>query len=143
MFFFLNFFFFLFFLRAAPVAYGSSQARGRIGAAAAGLCHSHSKTGSKPHLPSMLSLWQCWILNPYPHRHNVRFFFFTKLPCSFYLFIYFCLFRVAPAAYGNSQARGLIRAAAAGLGQTHSNAGSKPLSVTYTTGPQLTATPDP
>ena len=70
-------------------------------------------------------------------------FFFTKLPCSFYLFIYFCLFRVAPTAYGNSQARGLIRAAAAGLGQTHSNAGSKPLSVTYTTGPQLTATPDP
>ena len=32
--------------------YGSSQARGRMGAGAAGLCHSHS------------SSWQCWILNP-------------------------------------------------------------------------------
>ena len=38
--------FFLFFFltplfKAAPKAYGRSQARGRIGAAAAGLCHSH------------------------------------------------------------------------------------------------------
>ena len=40
----------LFCLRAAPVAYGSSQARARIGAAAASLCHSHSNTGSEPHL---------------------------------------------------------------------------------------------
>ena len=39
-------------LRAAPVAYGSSQPRGLIGAAAAGLCHSHSHSimGSEPHL---------------------------------------------------------------------------------------------
>ena len=41
--------FFLFF-KAASVAYGSSWARGRIRAAAANLCHSHSNTGSKPHL---------------------------------------------------------------------------------------------
>ena len=34
--------FFFFFFRASPVAYGSSQARGRIGAITAGLCHSHS-----------------------------------------------------------------------------------------------------
>ena len=33
---------------AAPVAYGGSQARGPIGAAAASLCHSHSNVGSKP-----------------------------------------------------------------------------------------------
>ena len=33
--------------RAAPVAYGSSQAKGQIGAAAAGLHHSHSNLGSK------------------------------------------------------------------------------------------------
>ena len=46
--FFLSFFFF--FLRAAPVAYGSSQARGRIGAVAASLHHSHSNVGSKPGL---------------------------------------------------------------------------------------------
>ena len=36
--------------RAAPEAYGGSQARGRIGAVAAGLHHSHSNAGSKPHL---------------------------------------------------------------------------------------------
>ena len=35
---------------AAPATFGSSQARGRIGAAAAGLHHSHSKAGSEPHL---------------------------------------------------------------------------------------------
>ena len=32
---------FLVLLRAAPASYGSSQTRGRIGAAAAGLCHSN------------------------------------------------------------------------------------------------------
>ena len=35
---------------AAPALYGSSQARGEIRAAAAGLHHSHSDTGSEPHL---------------------------------------------------------------------------------------------
>ena len=46
-------FFFLvlfFFLRAAPVAYGGFQARGRMGATAASLHHSHSDSGSEPHL---------------------------------------------------------------------------------------------
>ena len=33
---------------AAFLAYGGSQARGRIGAVAAGLCHSHSNAGSEP-----------------------------------------------------------------------------------------------
>ena len=47
------YFFFLF--RATPAAYGS-QARGRIGAAAVGLCHSYSNTGSKLHLQRMLQL---------------------------------------------------------------------------------------
>ena len=55
----------------------------------------------------------------------------------FYLFIYFGLFAIswaAPAAYGGSQARGLIGAIAAG------NVGSEPrLQPT----PQLTATPHP
>ena len=35
-----------------PVAYESSQARGRIGAAAAGLHHSHSNAGSELSLRS-------------------------------------------------------------------------------------------
>ena len=37
-----------FFLRAEAVAYGSSQARDQIGAAAASLRHSHSHARSKP-----------------------------------------------------------------------------------------------
>ena len=41
---------FFFPFRAAPAAYGGSQARGRIGAAAAGLCQSHSNAGSELHL---------------------------------------------------------------------------------------------
>ena len=45
---------FLFFggggFRATPVAYGGSQARGRIRATAASLHHSHSNVGSEPHL---------------------------------------------------------------------------------------------
>ena len=39
-------FFFLF--RAAPVAYGGSQARGRTGAATAGLHHNPGSVGSEP-----------------------------------------------------------------------------------------------
>ena len=35
---------------AVPAVYGSSQARGQAGAAAAGLQHSHSNVGSQPHL---------------------------------------------------------------------------------------------
>ena len=71
----LSLFFYLF--RAALVAYGSSQARGLIGAAAAtGLCHSHSNARSMPHLqptpqlmatpdPQPTERGQGW--NPRPH----------------------------------------------------------------------------
>ena len=46
-----NFFFCLFLVfRAEHEAYGSSWARGQIGAAAAGLYHSHSNARSEPHL---------------------------------------------------------------------------------------------
>ena len=43
------------FLRAAP-AYGSSQAKGQIGAVASGLCHSQSNARSEPHLQPTLQL---------------------------------------------------------------------------------------
>ena len=63
----------------------------------------------------------------------------------FYIYIYismffvFCLSRAAPAAYGESQARGLIGAVATRLHHSHSNAGSEPrLRPT----PQLIVTPD-
>ena len=59
------------------------------------------------------------------------------------IIIIFCLFAIswaAPAAYGGSQARGLIGAVAAGLHQSHSNVGSE-LRLRPT--PQVAATPDP
>ena len=48
-------FFFLLF-RAAPMSYGGSQVRGRIGAIAASLYHSHSNAGSEPLLQTTLQL---------------------------------------------------------------------------------------
>ena len=46
---FLNFIFVFCLFRAAPVAYGGSQARGLIGAIAASLHHSHSSARSLTH----------------------------------------------------------------------------------------------
>ena len=56
------------------------------------------------------------------------------------LFLSFVFFRAALMAYGGSQARGLIRATAAGLHHSHRNAGSEPR---LQPGPQLMAMPDP
>ena len=59
----------------------------------------------------------------------------------FWVFFVFLPFsRATPAAYGGSQARGLIGAVATSLHHSHSNAGSKP-SLQPT--PQLTTTLDP
>ena len=67
------------------------------------------------------------------------FFVFLFWFFFFFFFFFFLLLRAALSAYGGSQARGLIGAVAAGLRQSHSNAGSQPrLQPT----PQLTATPD-
>ena len=55
----LIFFFFFCLLRAAPMAYGGSQARGGIGAIAASLCQSHSNARSEPrlrHTPQLMAL---------------------------------------------------------------------------------------
>ena len=41
---------FILLFRAAPMAYGSSQARGWIRTVTARLCHSHSNARSKPHM---------------------------------------------------------------------------------------------
>ena len=51
---------FSFFFRAKPMAYRSSQAKGQIGTAAAGLHHGHSNTSSKPHLPPTPQLLIHW-----------------------------------------------------------------------------------
>ena len=55
-------FFFFFLFRAAPVAYGSSWARGQIRAAAASLCHSHGNPRFICDLHH--SSWQHQILSP-------------------------------------------------------------------------------
>ena len=54
----------------------------------------------------------------------------------FFFFFFFCLFRATPAAYGSSQARGLIRASAA----VHRHVGSGPHLWPI---PQLTTMLDP
>ena len=84
--------------------------------------------------------WQ--ILSQWEDR--VRLELTMLIGCSYkegFVFVFvFCLYRAAPAAYGGSQARGLIEATAAGLHQSHSNTRSK-LRLQPTV--QLTATPDP
>ena len=49
-FYFILFYFIYFLLTAAPMAYRSSQARGRMEAIATGLYHSHSNARSMPQL---------------------------------------------------------------------------------------------
>ena len=66
---------------------------------------------------------------------SVRLFWFGF---CFVLF-HFLLFRAPLMAYGGSQARGLIRAVATGLHQSHSNSGSQP----HLRPTPLMGTPDP
>ena len=80
-----------------------------------------------------------WINNMWS-KHNGMLLGPQKERNSLILFFIFLLFRAAPAAYGDSQARGLIGATAASLPHSHSNTGSQ-LRLRPT--PQLTATPDP
>ena len=49
---------------AAPMAHGGSQARGLIGAEAAGIHQGHSNTGSEPRLQPTPQLTAMPILNP-------------------------------------------------------------------------------
>ena len=60
----ISFLFFFCLFRAAPAAYGRSQARGQSRATAAGLHHSHSNTKPKPHRDLHHSSQQHRILNP-------------------------------------------------------------------------------
>ena len=86
-----------FLFMTAPAAYGSSQARGQIGASAAGQhhSHSHSHTRSEPHLQPTLQLvailtyWviepasthtPCQVFNPLIHNGNSSFWIFDALP---------------------------------------------------------------
>ena len=71
---------------------------------------------------SLLIFYFCCLIIPL-----LEFFllFYLFIYLFTYLFIYFCLFRAALEVYGISQARGQIRAAAAGLNHSHSNARSE------------------
>ena len=73
---------------------------------------------------------------------TVNFFPVSGLPNHFLFsfFFFFGLSSAARKAHGGSQARGLMRATAAGLRQSHSNSGSEPR---LRPPSQLTATPDP
>ena len=71
------FFFFFCLFRAAPAAYGSTQARGQIGVVAAGLPHSHSNLGSElrlrptPQLTATLDSRPIeWGQGSNPHPHG-------------------------------------------------------------------------
>ena len=69
-----------------------------------------------------------------------------SLPLScvhyYYFFVFFCLSRATPTAYGGSQARGRIGAVASGLRHSHSHSNTRSEPSLQPT-PQLTAMPDP
>ena len=79
------------------MAYGNSQARGRIRAAAAGLCHSPSNMGSEPLLRLHGS---CSNVRSLTHwvRPGIEPASSQRL-CQVYLFIYLLLFRPTPARH--------------------------------------------
>ena len=94
----------------------------------------------KPYPPPSCCLSQNIVTIPYGPALTCGWLLCSTGGISFFFFLSFLAISwAAPAAYGGSQARGQIGAAATGLRQSHSNAGSEPrLQPT----PQLTATPD-
>ena len=78
------------------------------------------KTGNAQQFPHLSIIFP----NSFLWRQGCGFLKFSRLICA--LFIYLLLFRATPAAYGSSQARGLIGATAAGLHHNHSNMRSEP-----------------
>ena len=102
-----HFFFFSIFHQILAQESGDSSLGGRVG----------------PHYPSILNVTVC-IHQPQTLCQSPTF------SVSFCFVLFFCLFAIssmAPLAYGGSQARGHIEAVAAGLHQSHSNAGSVPV----------------
>ena len=91
-------------------------------------------------IPLPFSSWEkvgrslpLYVLGLFSARLSSTVFLFVCLFCL-------CLFRATPMAYGSSQARGPVRAVAASLRQSHSNA--RP-NLRLRPTPQLTAMPDP
>ena len=65
-----NFIYLFLLFRAAPAAYGGSQARGRIRVIAIVLCLSRSNTGSEPHLWLTTQLMATPELNPWSEARD-------------------------------------------------------------------------
>ena len=59
------------------------------------------------------------------HFHDLLLSQLISPSLFFFFFFFFCLFRATLVAYGSSQARGQIRAAAVGLHHSHSSSGSE------------------
>ena len=69
---------------------------------------------------------QCWILSLLSHPGILSVLFMTSSLSRYeFLFLLLFFYRLAPAAYGSSWARGQIGAAAASQPHNHSNAGSE------------------
>ena len=89
-----------------------------------------------------MDIWAVSILELYVNKAALLMHFGFLCVCGFVFVFAFCvfLFRAALKAYGSSQARNRIRAIAACLPHSHSNARSEPH---LQPPPQLVATPDP
>ena len=81
-FFFLSFLFFFLHFRAAPPAYGGSQARGQIGATAAGLHHSHRQELGIRATAANCSFFDRVVCFFDIELHVVFFIFWRLIPCS-------------------------------------------------------------
>ena len=84
-----------------------------------------------------LLIWE--ILQQHYSNYEMLYCFHNPLSCLCGLFFFSPLFRAAPAAYESYQTRGQIRAAAASLCHSHSNARSE---LRLCSIPQLVAMPD-
>ena len=80
----------------------------------------------------MCFIYICMYIYTYPHTVRICHFPFliNNLP---FIYLFILLFRSPPCAYGGSQARGPIRAVAAGLHRSHRNAAGSKLHAAYTT----------
>ena len=145
-----EFFFFFLLFRGAPAAYGSSQARGWVSAAAAALCHSSAGSNQCPWPTPQLMATR--ILNPLNEARDLTCILMDASQIHFHCAImgtpgnkiikpfFVCvLFRATLMAYGASQARNPIGDRWPALHHSHSNIRSK-LSLWPT--PYLTAMPD-
>ena len=94
----LHFFFFFGLFRASPTAYGSSQARGQIGATAFGLYQSHSNTKSLTHWSGpRIEPTSSWILVGFittePGRNSDTYILFFRF---FFLVDYYKILSIVP-----------------------------------------------